>query len=91
MGLETWAAILTGGISIPITKAIKDSSSKGKGSLEAAPAPAPLPEPPKPEASAEKAQETVKKRRAATTQTVYTDPLGVSGQADIVRKTLTGQ
>lgn len=57
----------------------------------AAPSPQALPAPPKADDAAEGAQKQVAKRRAATTQTVFTDPLGVSGQADIVRKTLTGQ
>ncbi len=67
---------------------ISGGSDKGSGQ---APSPAPLPEAPKPEASAAKAEETVKKRRAAMIQTTFTDPLGVSGQANIVKKSLTGQ
>lgn len=67
----------------------KDSG--GSNATAAAPTPQPLPEAPKPEVAAEKARESVKKRKAATSQTVFTDPLGVAGQADIVRKTLTGQ
>lgn len=57
----------------------------------APPAPQPLPEAPKPEAAAANAQEQVRKRKANQTQTVFGDPLGLGGQADIVRKTLTGQ
>ena len=77
-------------ISKAIGGAFKGGDS-GKGSSAPAPAPAPLPEAPKPEAAAEKAQEQVRRRKSAQTQTVFTDPLGVAGQADIVRKTLTGQ
>lgn len=73
-----------------IGKAISGGGDKDGGSAPA-PAPAPLPEAPKPEQAAENAQEQVRKRKAAATKTVFTDPLGVSGQADIVRKTLTGQ
>lgn len=71
----------------PIKNAI---SGDGKNSGEA-PKPQPLPEAPKQASAAEDAQNQVRKKRAAQTQTVYTDPLGVGGQADIVRKTLTGQ
>lgn len=50
-----------------------------------------LPQPPSPEASADKASEVVKKKRAMTSQTVYSSPLGIAGEANVVRKTLTGQ
>lgn len=64
-------------------------SGEGKGS--ASPIPQPLPAPPKIDAAADEAQKQALKRRGAATKTVFTDPLGVGGQADIVRKTLTGQ
>lgn len=54
-------------------------------------APAPLPTPPAPEDSAVKAQDMAQKRRAAATQTVYSSPLGVTGQADVAKKVLLGQ
>lgn len=69
----------------------KDPLSKSKGSDGPAPSPQPLPEPPKVDASAQEAQKQIAKRRSSATKTVYTDPLGISGQADVVRKTLTGQ
>ena len=68
---------------------IKNAISGGKESP--APTPQPLPQPPSQGAVAEKAQDNTRKKRAAQTQTVFTDPLGLGGQADIVRKTLTGQ
>ncbi len=92
MGLD-W---LYNPIAIPrdlIFNPIKNALGGGKDgdSGSPAPTPAPLPEAPKPEESADKAAESVRKRKSAQSQTVFTDPLGVSGQADIVRKTLTGQ
>lgn len=93
MGLD-W---LYNPIAIPrdlIVKPIKDMVSGGDnkgGNAPVAPTPQPLPEAPKQEDSAMKAQDSVKKRRAAASQTVFTDPLGIGGQASIVQKTLTGQ
>ncbi len=90
MGLD-W---LYNPIAIPrdlIAKPLSNMISGGKDSGGEAPKPQPLPEAPKPEAAADKAQEQVRKRRTTQTQTTFTDPLGVGGQADIVRKTLTGQ
>lgn len=52
---------------------------------------APLPQAPAPEDAGDKAEAMAKKRRIANTQTVYSSPLGISGQADVARKTLTGQ
>ncbi len=94
MGIE---ALVLGGLAIAagvgggvaISKAT--SGHKGGGSSSIPVAPQPLPQAPIPQASAEQAEESVRKRRSAATKTVFTDPLGVSGQADIVRKTLTGQ
>lgn len=72
----------------PLVDGLKGS---GQADGSVAPTPAPLPEAPKPEVSAAKAEETVKKRKAAMTKTTFSDPLGLAGQADIVRKSLTGQ
>lgn len=93
MGWDTLLAVATGGVSIPITKAINDNNKRDNtaNSARGALSPMPLPEAPNPADAAAKAQEAVKKRRASVSQTVFTDPLGVGGQADIVRKTLTGQ
>lgn len=54
-------------------------------------APTPLPQSPSPEDAAQKASDKIRQRKAAMTQSIYTSPLGVSGQADVVRKTLLGQ
>ena len=50
-----------------------------------------LPQPPSADAAAGKAGEVIKKKRAAMTQSIYTSPLGVAGEAQIARKTLLGQ
>lgn len=97
MAIGTIAAILgataIAGAAAGTTAVISKSKSNSGGSGGAAPEPNPLPLPqaPKPEATAEKAQETMKKKRVAQTRSVYTSPLGVGGEADIARKTLTGQ
>lgn len=51
----------------------------------------PLPAPPDPLKEQGKADEALRKKKAGQTKSVYTDPLGVKGQAQVVRKTLTGQ
>jgi hypothetical protein len=52
-----------------------------------APKPQPLPEPPKVEEASDKA----KKKRTTPTQTVYSSPMGLSGQAQVMQKSLLGQ
>lgn len=69
----------------------KSPFEKKKESEPQASQPLPMPSAPSPQDEATKAQETVRKRRVASTQTIYTDPLGISGQASVARKTLTGQ
>ena len=51
----------------------------------------PLPQAPSVADAAAKGEETARRRRATTTQTVYSSPLGVAGEANIARKTLLGQ
>ena len=51
----------------------------------------PLPQPPAQTNAVGKAEEVVKKKRAAATQSVYTSPLGVAGEAQIAKKILLGQ
>ena len=55
---------------------------------------APLPGAPKVEDSVVKAETMANRRRAAMasdSKSVFTSPLGVAGQANVVRKTLLGQ
>lgn len=66
----------------------------GKKSPAPPPAPAPLPVPPTPEVAAVEADKKLKKKRAAISEgskSIYTSPLGIAGQADVLRKTLLGQ
>lgn len=53
--------------------------------------PMPLPKAPSVDASADKAQNMAMKKRTSATQSIYTSPLGVAGEAQIARKTLLGQ
>jgi len=53
--------------------------------------PMPLPQPPSVDAATTAAEGIVKSRRTEGSQTVYTSPLGIGGQADITKKTLLGQ
>ena len=56
--------------------------------------PSALPQPPSMDAAATKAADSVRKRKSQATQSIYTDPLGIGGQADVARqmlKTKTGQ
>lgn len=54
-------------------------------------APMALPQPPSVENAVAKGEDIGRKRKAMATQSIYTSPLGVSGQADIAKKTLLGQ
>lgn len=67
------------------------SKVSAKSAPKAPSSPAPMPQAPSPSATQEAAQQTVKKKKAGFTQSVYTSPLGVSGQASVARKTLLGQ
>ena len=78
------------GVGVGLSAIGRSGGGKGDGS-DTPYAPQPLPAPPKIDAAADEAQKQALKRRGAATKTVFTDPLGVGGQADIVRKTLTGQ
>ena len=65
--------------------------SKAVGGNNAPSAPLPMPEAPKVEAVTDKADETIRRRRSALSQTVYTSPLGLGGEAAVAKKTLLGQ
>jgi len=81
------AATAIAGATVAITKAAS-GSGKDKGGVGA---PLPLPQAPKVEDAADKALETAKRRKTAATQTIYSSPLGLKGEADVAKKTLLGQ
>jgi hypothetical protein len=87
MALGTTAAILLGlgaaggGMAVSKLSAPKQQIS----------APIPLPQPPSSDTVMGKAQDTIQKKRATLSQSVYTSPLGVAGEANVARKTLLGQ
>lgn len=86
MALGTTAAILVGlgaaGAATGISSLINKGASKGFDQIA-------MPQPPTADAAAEKAEKIGKKR--VSTQSIYTSPLGVSGEANVARKTLLGQ
>ena len=68
----------------------------GGSKSTSAPKPPALPKAPSPEKATQTAQVNASKRRAQSTQTVYSSPLGAGGmssndQANVARKSLTGQ
>jgi hypothetical protein len=66
----------------------------GGGKSNPAPAPQPLPVAPTVEASAEKAEDKNRKKKAqisAGSKSIYTSPLGIGGEAQVARKSLLGQ
>ena len=89
MPVGTTAAIMLGlgGIGAGIGA----SKLMSGGQKQAAFSPIALPQAPNPAASADKASEIVKKKKSMATQSIYTSPLGVAGEAQVARKTLTGQ
>lgn len=77
-------ALSTAGVSTAFT-----GNNKSGGSP--APAPIPLPQAPSPVDAQAKAQDIARKKRAEMSQSIYSSPLGLAGEADVARKTLTGQ
>ena len=53
--------------------------------------PMPLPKPPAASDVSAKTDEIIRKKRASATQSIYTSPLGIAGEAQVARKTLLGQ
>ena len=68
------------------------AASKALSTKQTAPqSPIPLPQAPDPQTAVDRASETIRRKRAAMTKSIYTSPLGVQGQAQIAKKTLLGQ
>ena len=83
----TTAALLFGGASAGFGL----SKLMSKGAENVSSSPQPLPQPPNAAEAMSKAEDVVRKKRAVNTQSIYTSPLGISGQAQIARKSLLGQ
>lgn len=86
MAISTTSALLIG-----LGAAGGYAASRVGSRSEMPSAPSPLPKAPAVEDSQAKAEEATRKRRVASTQSIYTNPLGIVGQANVIRKTLTGQ
>lgn len=84
MGALTTAAILGTALGFGATKLM----SKGSGGPSS---PTPLPQAPSADAAIGKAEDVVRKKKTSMSQSVYTSPLGVAGEAQVARKTLLGQ
>lgn len=70
------------------------SSIFGGGKSASAPKPQPLPQAPTASGAGEKANANLKKRKAASEEggrSIYSSPMGASGEAQVLRKTLLGQ
>ena len=78
------AAIIGGGASYGVSRMMGGGKSSGMS-------PQPLPQPPSQEDAAGRADKISKQKRAAMTQSIYTSPLGVAGEAQVARKQLLGQ
>lgn len=80
------AATAIGAVGFGIAQAVKKPKA-------AAVSPMPMPAAPKVEEAAAQATAAAKtkKRAIARSRTIYTSPLGIGGEAQIIRKTLTGQ
>ena len=77
------------GIFEEVGKGIKKAA--GGGERGGPPSPTPMPQAPTPVDASAKGEELARRKRAAQTKTVYTSPLGIAGEAQVVRKTLLGQ
>ena len=84
MGITTAIALGVGG-------GFAASKLMGGGSKQGMQAPLPMPQAPSPVDASAKAEDVIKKKRATASQSIYTSPLGVSGEAALVKKTLLGQ
>ena len=79
---------ILGGAAVGIGSLVMRAVTQTKDKIQTAQA---LPQAPKPEDAQNKAAEIARKKRASMSQSVYTNPLGTAGEANIARKTLLGQ
>ncbi len=76
-----------GGVGAGLAASKAMSGAKGGGMQS----PMPLPQAPSAADAIAKGDAMAARKRAATTKSIYTSPLGVSGEAQVARKTLLGQ
>lgn len=57
----------------------------------AASGPLPMPQAPDVSAVQDQANKNIQRKKASASKTVYTSPLGLSGEAQVINKTLLGQ
>lgn len=88
MAIATTTAIVAGLIGIGGAVAAKSIMGSGP-KMDSSPAA--LPQPPSPDGAQAKAEAGAARRKASLTETVFTSPLGIGGEAQLARKTLTGQ
>lgn len=80
------------GAGVGIASGIKGlASSGGKNQGGGGLTPLGLPAPVDTSTLGTQAQTTANRKRASMTQSIYTSPLGIAGQANIAQKTLLGQ
>jgi len=66
------------------------ASLLGFGKQDAA-APMALPDAPDEKSARDKANELIRRRKAASSRSIFSSPLGISGSAAVARKTLLGK
>lgn len=94
MAIGTLTALaIAGSVALGAGAGVGISKLAGGGSGGGVQAPQALPAAPNVEDAASKAQGKTLKRKAQLTNTTYNQggALGIGGQADVIRKTLTGQ
>lgn len=80
------AAAIAGAVATGTTAIVQGAKGSKKG-----PGMGDLPKAPGMGEVADKATDRSNKRRASASKSVYSSPLGLSGQANVARKTLLGQ
>lgn len=88
MAVGTTTAILLGIGGIGAGAAASKMMAPKSGGMSS---PLPMPQAPSPVDAVDKAANVIKAKRASASQSIYTSPLGVAGEASIARKTLLGQ
>ncbi len=88
LGTTAVGAGVVGGAGVGVAAGIKGIASKGPKMPNS---PLALPSPVNPQDAANRAADMANRRRGSASQTVFSSPLGIGGQASVIQKTLTGQ